>query len=193
MPKEIVSNGETPQEAIKNLFKGQKPIINISDVSHSNAAVWVDNPMNSKPRVNYYFITFQRTKLDIVTDKVRDIVKDLVSSRNPSTTYRLLLGYDDKGRDWGIVLAWQDGFDSEKDSEFVLNKTYRICGKVAYIEGNSMMSEYDMDWIMPYDKRTGEVDDTDTSICSFEEIPSTVQWWVGNYKRFKKKYHLSDY
>lgn len=190
---EIVSAGETPQEAIKNLFKGKKPIINLGDAAHFNAAVWVDNPMNSKPRVNYYYVTFQKTKLDIVTDKVAAIVKEMTNHRDVSTTYRLKLGYDDKGKDWGIVFAWQDGFEKEQDSTFVLDGTYCICGKVAYIKENSMMSEYDMDWEMPYDKKTGEVDDTETSIHSFEEIPAAVQWWIKNYKRFKKKYNLTDY
>lgn len=49
---------------------------------------------------------------------------------------------------YAIVLAWMD-YDNNGD--------WRLYGKVAYKSIFSLMDEYDIDWTMPYDKRTGEV------------------------------------
>ena len=46
-----------------------------------------------------------------------------------------------------------------------------VFGKVAYQPVNSIMQcDYDLDWEMPYDKATGEVDDTETDISSVKDI-----------------------
>ena len=34
-----------------------------------------------------------------------------------------------------------------------------------------------MDWIMPYDEETGEVNDTECSLEGYEDISSAIAYW----------------
>ena len=65
---------------------------------------------------------------------------------------------------YAIVLAWMD-YDNNGD--------WRLYGKVAYKSIFSLMDEYDIDWTMPYDKRTGEV--------LFDEIEVTISYMDFEY------------
>ena len=86
-----------------------------------------------------------------------------------STYYRYLLRSDDKT--WAIVLGWDC-------------KHKRIMGKIAYLPKNSAMSEYDFDWMMPYDESTGEVYDTETQIGYL----SDVEWLLDEWEFIKQKF-----
>ena len=63
------------------------------------------------------------------------------------------------------------------------DRDYRIVGKLAFQPVESVMQEYDIDWLMPYDEDTGEVDDNELSIVSIHEIPMAVNWWLDSYNR----------
>lgn len=57
-------------------------------------------------------------------------------------------------------------------------------GKVAYQSVNSIMQcDYDIDWLMPYNEATGEVDDTDISIDTIED----VRWLIEQAERIVKE------
>lgn len=60
---------------------------------------------------------------------------------------------------YAIVLAWMD-YDNNGD--------WRLYAKLGYKSIFSLMDEYDIDWTMPYDKRTGEV--------LYDEIELTVSY-----------------
>lgn len=49
---------------------------------------------------------------------------------------------------YAIVISWMD-YDNNGD--------FRLCAKVAYQSIFSLMSEYDIDWTMPYNKKTGDI------------------------------------
>lgn len=85
---------------------------------------------------------------------------------------------DNKGNVWAIVLGWQDGFENADGS------TERVCGKVAYQPSNSAMQEYDIDWTMPYDDGTSEVDDTEVEIKGKEDL----QWLIQEAERCYTSY-----
>ena len=38
------------------------------------------------------------------------------------------------------------------------------------------MAEYDIDWLMPFNAKTDDVWDTETTISSYEEIKKDVKW-----------------
>lgn len=89
-------------------------------------------------------------------------VKALKNGENGTYYWWLDIDNED-GLDWAIVLGWGEGWDDPNDS--CCNGHYRIMSKVAYQEHNCIMQcDYDIDWTMPYDEETGEVDDSDFAI-----------------------------
>lgn len=98
-------------------------------------------------------------------------------------TYYWYLGCDGKN-DWAIVLGWGDGFEPDP-SDDCTDGTWRICAKLAYQSINSIMQCcYDIDWLMPYDKVTGEVDDNEVSIYPDTDLPGVVDWLFECYAKY---------
>jgi hypothetical protein len=60
----------------------------------------------------------------------------------------------------------------------------QIMGKIAYLPNNNVMSQYDYDWIMPYDESTGEVYDTETQIGDLRD----VEWLLDEWEFIKQKF-----
>lgn len=96
------------------------------------------------------------------------------------------LKIDNGNNKWGIVIGWGAGFDEQEKTSFS-DGEYRICSKIAYND-NALQCDYDIDFVMPYDKETGEVYDTDTELGTdfeaealrlskeFEEVASL--FWI---------------
>ena len=86
--------------------------------------------------------------------------------------------------DWAIVVAWQDGFYEEN---LVIKGGWDLCAKVAYQPKNSIMQcDYDVDWMMPYNERTGEIDDTDISLVLKKRDESNFKWLIENWTRIRR-------
>jgi hypothetical protein len=64
----------------------------------------------------------------------------------------MVIGQDDKSN-YYLVAGYMDDFD---DGE------YHLCAKIARLVSD-VMSEYDIDFVMPYDPETGDVWDTEVS------------------------------
>ena len=91
-------------------------------------------------------------------------------------TYHWTLREDNKGNTWAIVLGWANGFDAEEQDDCT-DGTYRLCAKLAYQPNNSIMQyDYDVDWLMPYDEESGEVDDNEVSIYPDTKLKAVVDW-----------------
>ena len=100
-------------------------------------------------------------------------------------TYYWYLGEDEKN-DWAIVLGWADGFE-ENPNDNNLDGTWRICAKMAFQSKKSMMQcDYDIDWLMPYDEETMEVDDTEVSIYHNDNLAEVVDWLLKCWKRYEE-------
>lgn len=96
------------------------------------------------------------------------------------------LKIDNGNNKWGIVIGWGAGFDEQEKTSFS-DGEYRICSKIAYND-SALQCDYDIDFVMPYDKETGEVYDTDTELGTdfeaealrlskeFEEVASL--FWI---------------
>lgn len=100
-------------------------------------------------------------------------------------TYHWMLGRDDNDNDWAIVLGWADGFDKVENDDCT-DGTWRLCVKLAYQPWNSMLQcDYDIDWTMPYDEESGEVDDTEISIYPNTNLEECIDWLLEQYKRYE--------
>ena len=102
-------------------------------------------------------------------------------------TYHWYLGTDENNNDWAIVLGWLDGFEADETDD-CMDGTWRLCSKLAYQPCNSLMQcDYDIDWFMPYDEESGEVNDTEIPICSninMTNIEEIIDWFLEQYSSY---------
>ena len=118
-------------------------------------------------------------KISLV-QKFTKAVEDMKKTKS-NGTYYWILGRDENNNDWAIVLGWADGFDEREDDDCT-DGTWRLCVKLAYQPWNSAMQcDYDWDWMMPYDKVTGEVDDNEVSIYPNTDLAETIDWLLNCY------------
>ena len=87
----------------------------------------------------------------------------------------------DKENNWAIVIGYNGGFEKDENDP----NYYRVCGKVAYQSKKSIMQcDYDVDWTMPYDEETSEVDDTDVSL----DCLADAEWLLDQWERIRKEH-----
>ena len=114
------------------------------------------------------------SKKESVASKVNNLLtrmkqrKKIEEGLNPTYYYPLLCPND---KTWAIVFRW--------DYEYK-----QIMGKIAYLPNNNVMSQYDYDWIMPYDESTGEVYDTETQVGCQRDI----EWLLDEWEFIKQKF-----
>ena len=112
-----------------------------------------------------------------------DAVADMKKTKF-NGTYHWILGTDENNNDWAIVLGWHDGFDAEEQDD-CMDGTWRLCAKLAYQPNNSIMQcDYDVDWLMPYDEESGEVDDNEVSIYPRTDLVELVEWLLACYSNY---------
>lgn len=122
-------------------------------------------------------------KLEL-TEKITKTLKEMRSSHD-NGTYHWYLGQDKDNNDWAIVLGWQDGYEENKNDDCTVD-TWRICIKLAFQPSNSMLQcDYDIDWLMPYNKKTGDVYDTEYPIYPNSDIALYVHYLLRDAKNFK--------
>ena len=101
-------------------------------------------------------------------------------------TYYWILGRDENNNNWAIVLGYADGFEEDEADEY-MDGTYRLCVKLAYQSNKSIMQcDYDIDWLMPYDEKSGFVDNTEQPIYLDIDIEETIDWLLNCYSNYKK-------
>lgn len=116
-------------------------------------------------------------KNNILTEDIMKVVESARDAKDPTYTYFYYLDNDDPMNDWAIVFCWVE--EGEGD-----DKSVGVIGKVAYQPKNSLMQEYDIDWVMPYDEITGDVWDTEI----FVDCPDDVDWLLKNWYEIKEQY-----
>ena len=122
-------------------------------------------------------------KLELI-EKICKAIKEMRTSHD-NGTYYWYLGQDDNNNDWAIVLGWQDGYEEDKNDDCT-NGIWRICLKLAYQPSNSMLQcDYNIDWLMPYNLKTGEVYDTEYPIYPDSNIALYVHYLLKDAKDFK--------
>ena len=122
-------------------------------------------------------------KLELI-EKISKAIKEMRSSHD-NGTYYWYLGQDDKNNDWAIVLGWQDGYEEDKNDDCTVD-TWRICIKLAFQPSNSMLQcDYDIDWLLPYDPKTGDVCETEYSIYPNSNIALYVHYLLRDAVQLK--------
>ena len=122
-------------------------------------------------------------KLELI-EKICKAIKEMRTSHD-NGTYYWYLGQDDNNNDWAIVLGWQDGYEEDKNDDCT-NGIWRICLKLAYQPSNSMLQcDYNIDWLMPYNLKTGEVYETEYPIYPNSNIALYVHYFLKDAKDFK--------
>lgn len=87
-------------------------------------------------------------------------------------TYYWYLDTTDEQNNWAIVLGWMT-YDGAEE----------LCVKLAYQPNNSLMQcDYDIDWLMPYDEETGEVDDNELTVGKDEDTVEIINWFLDSYR-----------
>lgn len=93
----------------------------------------------------------------------------------------------DGGTKLAIVVGWSDGFEEAKEGTPNADGTWRICAKVAYQHANNAMQcDFDIDWAMPYNQDTGDVDDTTTEVSGTAD---EVAWLNEEASRVWEEWH----
>lgn len=126
-----------------------------------------------------------------VIDKIKNAITKMTSDPTQTGTYFWYLGNDKANNNWAIVLGWSDGFnDPEPDEDASYQyESYHICIKLAYQPDNSIMQcDYDVDWTMPYDETTSNVDDTDMAIYPGDNIDSIVDSLLSAFDRYVSRF-----
>ena len=118
----------------------------------------------------------------------KEFIKAVDTMKNKKEgTYYWTLPMDDEENDWAIVLGYSDGFDDKEQDEFT-DGTWRLCAKFAFQPHNSIMQcDYDVDWLMPYDEATNEVDDREMSIYPSTDLAGVVDWLWKQYEEYEEK------
>ena len=120
-------------------------------------------------------------KSDDLCRKIWDGIQKHMNTPNSAGVTYFKMKTNDRKNTWAIVFAWEDGFEPDDTGNDA-----RFCGRVAYQPKNSGMQCDLMDWTMPFDENSGEVDDTDTEVSSKDD----VKYLVGEWQRIRKEYHL---
>ena len=99
-------------------------------------------------------------------------------------TYYWYLHRDENDNDWAIVLGWADGFDIEEQDDCT-DGTWRLSAMLAYQSSNSIMQcDYDVDWLMPYDEESGDVDNNEVSIYPNTDLAGVIDWLLECYATY---------
>ena len=90
-------------------------------------------------------------------------------------TYHWHLATDDNNNDWAIVMAYMDYDDDDNE---------HLYAKIAYQPNNSLMQcDYDIDWLMPYDKKTGDICDTELPVNS-SSAKEDIEWLLEQFDKY---------
>jgi hypothetical protein len=83
----------------------------------------------------------------------QDIQKGVETvSASPESTYYITLDNLNNGDELCLAFGMGEGFDEPT-----------VCAKIAVLAGNSAMSDYEWDFVMPYEAKSGSVWDTEVS------------------------------
>ena len=97
------------------------------------------------------------------------------AAKNPSTTYWVELGFDDVNT-YACAMCWCDA-ETAEDMGYENDPGDFVIAKIAFCPNNSMMNEYDYDWIMPYDDK-GNVNDTELIIGEYADAEWLAEEWL---------------
>ena len=112
--------------------------------------------------------------------KFKEFLQGAIDNEDHESTWFLVLETNN-GKRWALVAAWMDYNDTDD---------WKLYAKLAYQPTNSLMQEYDIDWLMPTDEN-GECDDTELAVGN-EPNDFDIDWWIKNWEYFKENYVFKE-
>lgn len=96
-----------------------------------------------------------------------------------------------KGNVWAIVLGWAEDDNDDDGTDKCHKVGYNLAVKIGFQPENSgMQCDYSEDWLLPYDKKTGEVVDCEWYLCDkldpAEVLDSILEVWNKNKNDYIK-------
>lgn len=92
------------------------------------------------------------------------------------------MGTLEDGRDLCLVMGYEEGYDrGEKYQDEIEGTIWTLCQKLA-VNIDDLQCDYGMDWYMPWDKKSGDVWDTDMAVSD----DSDVDWYNDQAKEIIK-------
>ena len=87
------------------------------------------------------------------------------------------------GREVCLVVGWGEGYDEDDGliQQKVGDDVYTLCAKLA-VNIDDLQADYGMDWYEPWDKKSGEVWDTDMAVSD----ASDFDWYADQAKKIAK-------
>lgn len=115
-------------------------------------------------------------------EQILDFLNKALSVKDRSTWIFNLA--TSKSKKWAIVAGWMDYDD---------NDDWQLYAKVAYLPTNSLMSEYDFDWIMP-EEDDGYIFDTEICIGNlpFSACMADVDWLLRCWRTIEVHEHAKE-
>lgn len=127
---------------------------------------------------------------------IKAAAQRMAAEQSGGCCYWHLGRFDNKN--WVICIGWQDGFEPSDDpnDSFASHDANKmgldahLCIKLAYQPANmvTLQCDYDMDWLMPFDETTGEVNDTEEMIFEDSNYQEIVDILCKEYERLRKEY-----
>lgn len=104
------------------------------------------------------------------------------------------LGYTINDTELYLVIGLVSGkqFDSEDLEYYSTDDTgkYVICGKIA-VNDSAMQSDYELDWLMPYNEDSGDVWDTDSSFSANPDYTQEAKDFINEFN-IMKNFNITD-
>lgn len=123
-----------------------------------------------------------------INNEIRDFVEEAIEQflDGYNGTYFYKLGYSDfHDGDWALVIGWSNNGAEDEGYNIADGDGWEVCMKLAYND-SYMQTDFDMDWEMPYNEETGDVDDTQLSLSrNLDEALKDVEWIL---KRWNEDY-----
>lgn len=95
------------------------------------------------------------------------------------------------GNIWAIVLGWAEDDNEDDGTDKCHTVGYNVAVKIAFQPNNSMKQyDYSVDWQLPYDKASGEVEDCEWFLSDkdnpSEILDSILKDWDENKDNYLK-------
>ena len=118
---------------------------------------------------------------------ITDIIRQIPEKKEYSGCWYWTLG-NIGSYTFAVVMGWEPGYEDDPDDP-LCDENHHLAIKLACQPDNSAMQcDFDVDWEMPYDPETGDVDDTSTAVYisdTTEHIEDTLSSILKTYITYR--------
>lgn len=126
----------------------------------------------------------------ITLERITEWIRSLIEHAKKDDQFSVSWFPGTKNEPFSIVGGWMDGFSEDYSDLLCISKSepgYAMCVKIIENEGPYAYTDFEM-LSMPYDKVTGEVDDTCIAL-EYEDNPEqTATFFMMEWERITKEH-----